>query len=207
MILKKKHRRRAVSLLPIVLVLPAVSWAAYVAMQGVSVGNGDDPHPSDAIVVLGTWEDEGWPSDLFGARLDHALSLYKEGVAPLVIVAGGDPEGDSYTEAAAGTRYLEYRGLPDELVLTVGGNNTYENLREVRALAQQQNIETMLVVSDRFHMFRSLSIAEDLELQVYGSPTTTSPVEAEPAWRLYYTLREVAAYSAYVLGLRSPTPA
>jgi uncharacterized SAM-binding protein YcdF (DUF218 family) len=207
MIMRKKHRRRAVSLLPIVLVLPAVSWAAYVALQVVSVGNGDDPHPSDAIVVLGTWEDEGWPSDLFGARLDHALSLYKEGVAPLVIVAGGDPEGDSYTEAAAGTRYLEYRGLPDEVVLTVGGNNTYENLREVRALAQQQNIETMLVVSDRFHMFRSLSIAEDLELQVYGSPTTTSPVEAAPAWRLYYTLREVAAYSAYVLGLRSPTPA
>ena len=92
-------------------------------------------------------------------------------------------------------------------MLTVGGNNTYENLQEVRALAQQQNIETMLVVSDRFHMFRSLSIAEDLELQVYGSPTTTSPVEAAPAWRLYYTLREVAAYSAYVLGLRSPTPA
>src|SRR5215203_1275848 len=199
MIMKKKHRKRAVLLLPIVLVLPAVSWAAYVALQVVSVGNGDDPHPSDAIVVLGTWEDEGWPSDLFGARLDHALSLYKEGVAPLGIVAGGDPERDSYTEAAAGTRYLEYRGLPAEVVLTVGGNNTYENLREVRALAQQQNIETMLVVSDRFHMFRSLSIAEDLELQVYGSPTTTSPVATAPPRRRCATPRDIASYPGDVL--------
>jgi uncharacterized SAM-binding protein YcdF (DUF218 family) len=193
-------------LFAVALVLPAFLWAAYVALRVATVGERDEPHPAHAVVVLGTREYSGWPSPPFGARLDHALSLYAEGLAPLVIVAGGDPEGDSYTEAAAGVRYLEHQGLPAEALLTVGGNNTYENLREVKALAEQESLESVLLVSERFHMLRSLVMAEDLEIQVYGSPTNTSPRDHNPALRFYYMLREVAAYSAYVLGLRNPTP-
>ena len=70
------------------------------------------PPPSDAVVVLGTQEYAVWPSRSFAARLDNAFSLYEEGLAPLVIAAGGDPEGDSYTEVATGVRYLEDQGLP-----------------------------------------------------------------------------------------------
>ena len=194
-------------LLVVIIMLAALLWATYVALQVVTVGERDEHRSADAIVVLGTGEYWGWPSHPFSARLDHALSLYEEDVAPLVIVAGGDPEGDSYTEAGAGVRYLEHHGLPPEALLTVGGNNTYENLQEVEAVAEREGLETVLLVSERFHMFRSLVIADDLGMQAYGSPTSTSPREHNPAWRFYYTLREVAAYTAYVLGLRTPTPA
>lgn len=193
-------------MLAVVLVLPALSWAAYVALRVTTVGERDDPRPADAVVVLGTQEYSGWPSQPFSARLDHAFSLYEEGLAPLVIVAGGDPEEDSFTEAAAGVRYLEYQGLPPDALLAVGGDNTYENLREVKALAERKNLETVLLVSERFHMLRSLVMANDLEIQAYGSPTSTSPRDHDPALRSYYTLREVAAYTAYMLGLRKPTP-
>jgi len=205
--MSKQHRIKVLLLLAVILVLPALLWAAYVALQVATVGERDAPRPADAIVVLGTQEYSGWPSPPFAARLDHALSLHEEGSAPLVIVAGGDPEGDSYTEAAAGVRYLEDRGLPSEALLTVGGNNTYENLREVKALAEREGLESVLVVSERFHMLRSLVMAEDLEIRAYGSPTSTSPRDHNPALRGYYTLREVAAYTAYyILGLRNPTP-
>jgi uncharacterized SAM-binding protein YcdF (DUF218 family) len=100
----------------------------------------------------------------------------------------------------------KYQGLPSDILLSVGGNNTYENLRDVKALAKQEGFESVLVVSERFHMLRSLVMANDLEIQAYGSPTTTSPRDHNPALRIYYTLREVVAYTAYVLGLRSPTP-
>jgi hypothetical protein len=51
-------------------------------------------------------------------------------------------------------------------------------------------------------------MAEDLGMQAYGPPTRTSLRERNSVWRLYYTLREVSAYSAYLLlGLKSPTPA
>jgi uncharacterized SAM-binding protein YcdF (DUF218 family) len=195
-----------VLLLAIVLVLPALLWAAYVALRVATVGERDDLHPVDAVVVLGTQEYSGWPSPPFSARLDHALSLYEEGLAPLVIVAGGDPEGDSFTEAAAGVRYLEHQGLPSDALLAVGGDNTYENLREVKALAEREGLESVLLVSERFHMLRSLAMANDLGIQTYGSPTSTSPRDHNPVLRFYYTLREAVAYTAYMLGLRKPTP-
>lgn len=205
---EEQHRVKVLRLLAAILVLPALFWVAYVALRVVIVGERDDRRTADAIVVLGEREHSGWPSSPFAARLDHALSLYEQGWAPLMIVAGGDPEGDSYTEADAGTRYLEHRGLPPEVLLTVGGDNTYENLREAEALAEREDLETVLVVSERFHMLRSLAMAEDLGMRAYGSPTRISSREGNPAWRLYYTLREVAAYSAYsLLGLKSPTPA
>jgi vancomycin permeability regulator SanA len=78
-----------VLLLAAVLVLPALLWAAYVALRVATVGERDDQRPADAVVVLGTQEYSGWPSRSFSARLDHALCLYEEGMAPLVIVAGG----------------------------------------------------------------------------------------------------------------------
>jgi vancomycin permeability regulator SanA len=103
----KQHRVRVVLLwLAIFLVLPALAWVAYVALRVAAVGERDDTRPADAVVVLGTQEYSGWPSQPFSARLDHALYLYEEGLAPLVIVAGGDPDGNSFTEAAAGVRYL-----------------------------------------------------------------------------------------------------
>ena len=201
-----KQQPVRVVLLAVVLMPPALLWAAYVALRVTNVGEREDPRAADAVVVLGTQEYSGWPSTPFRARLDHALSLYEEGLAPLVVIAGGDPEGDSYTEAAAGVRYLEHQGLPSDALLGVGGNNTYENLREVKALAYRQGLETVLLVSERFHMFRSLVIADDLEIRAYGTPTSTSPRDHNPALRIYYTLREVAAYTAYMLGLRNPTP-
>lgn len=205
--MSKQHRVRVVLLLAVVLVPPALLWATYLALRVMTVGERDDPRPADAVVVLGTQEYSGWPSLPFSARLDHALSLHEEGLAPLVVIAGGDPEGDSYTEAAAGVRYLEHQGLPSDALLAAGGDNTYENLREVKILAEREGLETVLLVSERFHMLRSLVIADDLEIKAYGSPTSTSPRDHDPALRFYYILREVVAYTAYMLGLRNPTPA
>ena len=86
--MKKEHQRRIVLLLAVILILPALVWAAYVTLRVVTVGERDEYRPADAIVVLGAREYSGWPSSPFGARLDHALSLYKEGLASRVIVAG-----------------------------------------------------------------------------------------------------------------------
>lgn len=198
--MKRERLGRAVTLLALALALLAFSWASYVLLWVQTAGRSDDARPADAVVVLGAEQDRGWPSPMFRARLDHALTLYEEGMAPLVIVVGGKPDSDNYTEADAGVGYLLQQGVPPEVLLAVGrGDNTYATLQEIKALAAQEDLGPVLLVSDRFHMFRSLEMAEDLGLEAYGSPTTTSPVESEAVSRSYYTLREVAAYTAYVL--------
>ncbi len=53
------------------------------------VSQQDQRQPVDAIVVLGAAQYNGRPSPVLRARLDHALGLYRDGVAPLVVVTGG----------------------------------------------------------------------------------------------------------------------
>jgi uncharacterized SAM-binding protein YcdF (DUF218 family) len=198
--MKRKRVPKAVALLALTFVLLAFSWASYVAVQIEAAGKRHDTRPTDAVVVLGASQEGGQPSAVFEARLDHAADLYEDGVAPVVVVTGGKAEADRYTEATAGVRYLEGQDLPPEALVTVGrGEDTYESLQEVEAMTEQEGWGSVVLVSDRFHMFRALSMAEDVGLEAYGSPTTTSPIRDTPAAQLYYTLREVAAYTTYVL--------
>ncbi|MDQ3854965.1 MAG: YdcF family protein, partial [Chloroflexota bacterium] len=78
----------------------------YVTAQVQLAGRTDDSTRSDAIVVLGAAQYQGMPSPVFRARLEHAYKLYRAGKAPLVVVAGSRLQGDRYTEAGAGVRYL-----------------------------------------------------------------------------------------------------
>lgn len=197
---------RSVVLLAIVLPILALTWPSYVVMLVMTSGQRDDARPADAIVVLGAGEASGWPGAELRARSDHALSLYEAGVAPLVVVTGGDPDGTSNTEADAGVRYLKYLGMPSGTLLAAArGDNTYESLLEVKARTRGKGVKSVVLVSDRYHMFRSLEMARDLGLKAYGSPTPTGPIEDEPITLFYLTLREVVAYCAYELGARGPT--
>src|ERR687886_3113852 len=85
---------------------------------------------SDAIVVLGTAQYNGVPSAIFEARLEHAIALYKQGVAPMVVTVGGKKAGDQFTEAEAGRAYLAQSGVPEDALLAVPeGGDTLESMR------------------------------------------------------------------------------
>ena len=66
------------------------------------VSQQDQRQPVDAIVVLGAAQYNGRPSPVLRARLDHALGLYREGLAPLIVVTGGVGRGDTTSEAMVG---------------------------------------------------------------------------------------------------------
>ena len=80
------------------------------------VSQQDQRRPVDAIVVLGAAQYNGRPSPVLRARLDHALSLYRERLAPLIVVTGGVGRGDTTSEAQVGQRYLDVgrQGVGDE---------------------------------------------------------------------------------------------
>jgi uncharacterized SAM-binding protein YcdF (DUF218 family) len=66
-------------------------------------------------------------------------------------------------------------------------------------LAEREDLGPVVLVSDRFHMLRSLSMAQELGLRVYSLPTTTSLIEDAPIARFCHTSREVEAYTTFVL--------
>ena len=132
----------------------------------------DQAGSADAIVVLGAAQYDGAPSPVLQARLDHAVELYEEGYAPVVVVTGGSQEGDRFTQAMAGYRYLRDRGVPDEaLLLEVDGTSTYTELAATARILDNRGLTTAVLVSDAYHSKRLLAIAAEVGIDARVSPT------------------------------------
>ena len=114
------------------LVALGLAYLAVSYWQVWATGRSDEARPVDAIVVMGAAQYDGRPSPQLAARLDHVVDLWPEGLAPLVIVTGGNQPGDRFTEADASAAYLIERGIPaDAIVLEGDGSTTWESLRNV----------------------------------------------------------------------------
>ena len=66
---------------------------------------------------MGAAQYDGEPSPQLAARLDHVVELWPQGVAPLVVVTGGNRPGDRFTEAQASAAYLTERGVPADAIV------------------------------------------------------------------------------------------
>ena len=146
-------------------------------IQVYATGRSDQARPVDAIVVMGAAQYDGRPSPQLAARLDHVVTLYNEGLAPLVVVTGGKQPEDRFTEAEASRDYLVERGVPsDAILLESAGRTTNESMEGVADLLEARGLNRVLVVTDPFHSLRSRMIAEDVGLRAYVSPTPNSVV-------------------------------
>ena len=153
---------------------------------------------SDAIVVLGSAQYNGVPSSIFEARLEHALALWEDGVAPVVVTVGGKAAGDQFTEAEAGRAYLIDAGVPEESLLAVPeGVDTLESMRAVGAAYRERGWSSAVLVTDPWHAMRAERMAEDAGVSAESSPTRQGPAVQTRATQFRYILRETAAYLFY----------
>jgi uncharacterized SAM-binding protein YcdF (DUF218 family) len=172
----------------------------YATFRVWAQGERDDRRPADAIVVLGAAQYDGRPSPLFAARLDHAVELYRAGIAPRLILTGGKATGDRTTEAASAAAYAISHGVPHEaILLDERSRTTLESIRAVGALLRGNDLQNAVFVSDRPHMLRVLRMAADDGIEAWGSPTATSPIERDPARQVDATLHELGALAQYFL--------
>ena len=188
---------RAVLWLMLVVVVYGAVVVYLVRMQSLR----DETQPADAAIVLGAAVWAGSPSPVLSARLSHALELFQKKQVQYIIVTGGVGRGDNLSEAEAGARYLIDNGVPEgNILLEREGKSTYESLQAAALLAAPLQLRRVLLVSDPFHMLRSLKMAYDLGFEAYGSPTQTSPISSQPTQETYHLVREAAAYTSYVFG-------
>ena len=158
----------------------------------------DSRPASDAIVVLGSAQYNGVPSSIFEARLEHAIALYEDGVAPVIVTVGGKADGDQFAEAEAGRDYLAGSGIPDDALLAVPeGVDTLESIRAVSAAFNERGWSGAVLVSDPWHAMRAERMAEDAGLDAESSPTRQGPAVQTRTTQFRYILRETAAYLFY----------
>ena len=155
--------------------------------------------PADAILVMGAAQYDGRPSPVFAARLDHAIDLFHDRLAPRLIVTGGKAEGDRTTEAETARRYAMARGVPAEAILVEDrSRSTLESIRGVAAVMDGADLRSALFVSDPPHMLRVLRMAGDAGIQAHGSPTRTGPLahDASAVWDA--VVHELGGWAAYI---------
>ncbi len=135
-----------------------------------------DPRPAGAILVMGAAQYDCAPSPDLPARLDQALTLYRQGYSHLIMVTGSKEPGDKCTEAESGAMYLERNGIPSTAILEAGGNDSYENIQDAMGGLGAHNVHVVLVTTDPFHEDRSMAIASSFSLSPSPTPTQTSPI-------------------------------
>jgi uncharacterized SAM-binding protein YcdF (DUF218 family) len=145
-------------------------WFLWVYGQIHFYATHDEARPADAIVVFGAAEYDGRPSPVLRARLDHALALYRERLAPLLITLGGG--GDAHdSEGGVGHDYLLAHEVPeDRIIAETQSTNTEESAARLAAIARENHLNRILAVSDGTHLFRIRALTTSMVLTVFTSP-------------------------------------
>ena len=182
--------------------LIAIGWALWVTHEINVVAGEDQARPADAIAVFGAAEYSGRPSPIYHARLDHAIALYQRQIAPLVITLGGGSDKDSgKTEGGVGRDYLLANGVPlTDIVAETHSIDTGEQVARLAQIAEDQNLERIVVVSDPTHLFRISVLCRRAGLEVYTSPRPPlGHIDTLDLWQRYF--HEIVSYTALELGL------
>lgn len=155
----------------------------------------------DCILVLGAGiRGNGTPSTILADRLDLAIALYRDGASDRLLMSGDHSRRD-YDEVSAMRDYAAERGvnLP-HIFLDHAGFSTYESLYRARDIFGAKRI---LIVTQSYHLYRALYVAEALGLEAYGVASDARTYSRQP----YYTLRELAARCKdYLYCILQPEP-
>lgn len=123
-----------------------------------------------------------------GDRLLYAAELYRQGVAPQLLVSGGivGVNGPAVvSEAESMTALLELMGVPRAAVWQEDrSRNTYENAVEIKQLLDRKAIDRIILVTSAMHMPRSVAIFQRQGFEVIPAPTDFLVTQAD--WDYYF---------------------
>lgn len=110
---------------------------------------------ADLIVVLGTKvELDGTPSMGLAARLNEAITVYKQGYAPLILVSGGKGK-EGYSEAHVMANYLITHGIPKQVIIQDEmGINTRATAKNTWQYMVSNHLSSVIVISQYYHIPR-----------------------------------------------------
>jgi uncharacterized SAM-binding protein YcdF (DUF218 family) len=160
----------------------------------------DESQPADVIVVMGAAEYRGRPSPVLRARLDHALELWKKGIAPRILTTGGAGGDPDFTEGGVGRSYLSEQGVPpDAVIVEPESESTAESVAAIVEIMQRMSLRSCVLVSDGYHIYRSKQMFEARGVRAFGSPRPEGQPQGRGRWWLY--ARQAVGYALWRAGI------
>jgi uncharacterized SAM-binding protein YcdF (DUF218 family) len=130
----------------------------------------DDRTQTQAIVVLDAGRYWGDPREVRHARWEHAADLYREGVAPVIVLTGRQRAADS------ARNFLAERGVPEQdVVIFPSTVDTVGSLRVLASVMSDLGWQSATLVTDRPHAARAGAIATQFGIDAHLSPTERGP--------------------------------
>lgn len=119
----------------------------------------------DCIVILGASVKNNKPSAVLEDRLKTGIELYDKGVSKKILVSG-DNVKDDYNEVNVMKNYLLEQGIPSEdIFVDHYGISTYDSIYRTKEIYK---VSKVLIVTQEYHLYRSLYIAKSMNLDAYG---------------------------------------
>ena len=133
----------------------------------------------DCIVVLGCGvRPDGQPSDMLADRIAQGVALYEKGASPKLLMSGDHSRSD-YDEVNTMRNVAVEAGVPaDDVFMDHAGFSTYESMYRARDVFGAKRI---VIVSQRYHLYRALYVAERLGLDAYGVSADLRPYAGQEA--------------------------
>ncbi len=153
----------------------------------------------DAVVVLGCGvRGDGTPSPMLSARLEQGIHLYKAGLAKKLLMSG-DHAYQGYDEVNTMKQYAIDAGVPaEDIFMDHAGLSTYDSVWRAKNIFQ---CETIVLVSQTYHLYRAVYLAERVGMEAYGVSADFQTYAGQD----YYDFREFFARgSAFVQGIFLP---
>lgn len=125
-------------------------------------------YEENALIVLGAGLRGDAVSLTLKHRLDSAYEYYLKNPKVIIVVSGGQGQGESVTEAFAMSKYLRERGVPtNQILMEESSTSTFENFVFSKVILENQFPDGYDVgfVSNDFHILRSQKIAKSVGLQ------------------------------------------
>lgn len=155
----------------------------------------------DCILILGcgVWEG-GVPSHMLEDRLLQGIELYTLGTSDRLLMSGDHGRID-YDEVNVMKNFAIERDIPSEnIFMDHAGFSTYESMYRAKEIFE---VETVVIVTQQYHLYRALYVAEKLGLEAYGVPSDPRPY----AGQITRDLREVLARNKdFFMAIFQPEP-
>ncbi len=127
----------------------------------------------DCIVVLGAGlKNDGSPSHMLEDRIKVGVEVLEATGADYILMSG-DRSGDHYDEPAAMKKYAEEMGVdPDKILIDNKGFSTFESITRT---GSEYGFDSVVVITQKYHLYRALYIAEDCEMDAVGVSADLRP--------------------------------
>lgn len=172
----KKRKNIFSRLLSALLILALVGGIGILVLNGIVIGSTNNRvlSPEDAaklenvdcILVLGcAVKPDGQPSHMLEDRLKRGVALYKAGAAPKLLMSG-DHGQVNYDEVSVMKQYAVDAGIcAEDIFMDHAGFSTYESVYRAKEIFEANKI---IIVTQKYHLFRALYIAKQFGLDAYG---------------------------------------